>query len=279
MQTQYETLLVTVDGPIVEVLLNRPAKRNAINFQLVKDLNSVLAAAKYDSSVRVVTVCGEGKVFSAGHDLTDVKGIAEARERGVPHPEVDPLLPEMPMRSWYFPKPLIAGVHGYVGPEALKTIATFDFVLAAPGTRFSYEQARVRTSAPGGNPLVFLLPMRVWKKLILMGGWFTAEQALDFHFVQRVVAEADLRDEVRAWAEHLATMPSGDVQVAKQGIHRQYELMGMLNMEMLHNRLPPLPAGDGDQFWGQVGEGDGGGDVRKALAGRDAGVDPAVTRV
>jgi 1,4-dihydroxy-2-naphthoyl-CoA synthase len=45
MQTQYETLLVKVDGPIVEVLLNRPAKRNAINFQMVKDLNSVLRSA------------------------------------------------------------------------------------------------------------------------------------------------------------------------------------------------------------------------------------------
>ena len=156
------------------------------------------------------------------------------------------------MRSWYFPKPLIAGVHGFVGPEALKTIATFDFVLAAPGTRFSYEQARVRTSAPGGNPLVFLLPMRVWKKLILMGGWFSAEQALDFDFVQRVVAEPDLRAQVRAWAEHLAVMPSADVQIAKQGIHRQYELMGMLTMEMLHNRLPPPPAAQAEQFWDQV---------------------------
>jgi hypothetical protein len=34
---------------------------------------------------------------------------------------------------------------------------------------FSYEQARVRTSTPGGNPLLFVLPVRVWKKLILMG--------------------------------------------------------------------------------------------------------------
>jgi enoyl-CoA hydratase len=276
MRTEYETLLVTADGPIVEVLLNRPAKRNAINFQMVREFNSVLAEAKYDKRVRVVTVGGEGSVFSAGHDLADVKGVAEAREQGVPHPEVDPLLPEVPMRSWYFPKPLIAGVHGFVGPEALKTIATFDFVLAASGTRFSYEQARVRTSAPGGNPLVFLLPMRVWKKLLLMGGWFTAEQALDFHFVQRVVAAADLRAQVRAWAEHLATMPSGDVQIAKQGIHRQYELMGMLAMEMLQNRLPPLPADEADQFWDQV---EPGGDVRKALAARDLGVDPAVTRV
>jgi enoyl-CoA hydratase/carnithine racemase len=274
VRTDYETLLVTVDGPIVEVLLNRPEKRNAISFQMVRDFNSVLAAAKYDRSVRVVTVCGEGKVFSAGHDLADVKGMAEARERGEPHPEVDPLLPEVPMRSWYFPKPLIAGVHGFVGPEALKTIATFDFVIAAPGTRFSYEQARVRTSAPGGNPIVFLLPMRVWKKLILMGGWFTAEQALDFHFVQRVVPEDGLRKEVRAWAEHLAAMPSGDVQIAKQGIHRQYELMGMLNMEMVQNRLPPLPASEADTFWSDMG-----GDMKKALAGRDAGVDPSVTRV
>ena len=276
MQTEYETLLVTVDGPIVEVLLNRPAKRNAINFQMVREFNAVLAEAKYDRAVRVVTVCGEGTVFSAGHDLADVKGVAEARERGVPHPEVDPLLPELPMRSWYFPKPLIAGVHGFVGPEALKTIATFDFVLAAPGTRFSYEQARVRTSAPGGNPLVFLLPMRVWKKLILMGGWFSAEQALDFHFVQRVVAEPELRSQVRAWAEHLAAMPSADVQIAKQGIHRQYELMGMLSMQMLQNRLPPPPAGQADEFWEQV---EPGGDVRGALAARDAGGDPAVTRV
>jgi enoyl-CoA hydratase/carnithine racemase len=89
VRTDYETLLVTVDGPIVEVLLNRPEKRNAISFQMVRDFNSVLAEAKYDRSVRVVTVCGAGKVFSAGHDLPDVKGIAEARERGEPHPEVD----------------------------------------------------------------------------------------------------------------------------------------------------------------------------------------------
>ena len=274
MRTDYETLLVNVDGPIVEVLLNRPERRNAISFQMVRDFNTVLAEAKFDRDVRVVTVCGEGRVFSAGHDLADVKGMAEARERGERHPEVDPLLPELPMRSWYFPKPLVAGVHGFVGPEALKMIATFDFVLAAPGTRFSYEQARVRTSAPGGNPLVFLLPMRVWKKLILMGGWFTAEQALDFHFMQRVLAEGELRAGVRAWAEHLATMPAGDVEIAKQGIHRQYELMGMLNMEMVQNRLPPPSASEARAFWSQMG-----GDLRKALAGRDAGVDPSVTQV
>ena len=271
MRTDYETLLVEVDGPIVAVTLNRPEKRNAINFVMAREFDAVLGEAKHAAGVRVVTVCGAGQVFSAGHDLADVKSVADAAAQGRPHPEVDPLAPPSLMKSWYFPKPLIAGVHGFVGPEALKTIANFDFVIAARGTRFSYEQARVRTSAPGGNPLVFLLPMRVWKKLLLMGGWFDAEQALGFHFVQRVVDEADLRTVVRSWAEHAATMPPGDVQVAKQGIHRQYELMGMLAMELAHNRLPPPPISEDDPWW-RAGLGE-------AIVARDQGVDPGVTQV
>ena len=276
MQTEYETLLVTVDGPIVEVLLNRPAKRNAINFPMVREFNAVLAEAKYDPAVRVVTVCGEGKVFSAGHDLADVKGMAEARERGVPHPEVDPLLPELPMRSWYFPKPLIAGVHGFVGPEALKTIATFDFVLAAAG-----HPVQLR-AGPGADVRPRRQPAGV-----PAADAGVEEADLDGRLVQRRAgARLPLRPAGGGRAGPAGAGPGlgrapggdavGDVQIAKQGIHRQYELMGMLAMEMLQNRLPPPPAGQADQFWDQV---EAGGDVRGALADRDAGVDPAVTRV
>jgi enoyl-CoA hydratase/carnithine racemase len=277
MKTDYKTLIVEADGPILNITLNRPEKRNAINFEMQHEFEDVLGSAKHDRSVRVVTVCGAGRVFSAGHDLADVKDMAEALARGERHPEVDPLAPPPVMKSWYFPKPLIAGVHGFVGPEAMKIIATFDFVIAAKGTRFSYEQARVRTSAPAGNPLVFLLPMRVWKKLVLMGGWFDADEARRFDFVQRVVEEGDLRHEVQIWAEHLAAMPSADVQVAKQGIHRQYELMGMLNMELLQNRLPTPSVQENDPWWDQAeGKGES---FRQALGVRDAGIDPAVTKV
>jgi enoyl-CoA hydratase/carnithine racemase len=283
MNTEYNALLVEVDGPIVEIVFNRPEKRNALNFEMVREFEEVLAQAEVDDSVRVVTLRGAGKVFSAGHDLNDVKELAEYAARGIPHPEVDPLGAPQLMRCWYFSKPLIAGVHGFVGPEAMKTIANFDFVIAASGTRFSYEQARVRSSAPGGNPLVFLLPMRVWKKLLLMGGWFDAEQALSFHFVQRVVSEEELAGEVRAWAEQIATIPSADLQIAKEGIHRQYELMGLANMEMVQNRITKRvesDAGSGaaaGDFWDQLGA--GGDGLKKALKDRDAAVDSDISKV
>lgn len=274
MKTDFNTLVVTLESSILDVLLNRPEKRNALNFEMLREFDTVLTEAKMDDEVRVVTVRGAGSVFSAGHDLNDVKATAEAETKGMPHPEVDPLGPPHLMRSWYFPKPLIAGVHGFVGPEAMKIIANFDFVLAAEGTRFSYEQARIATSAPGGNPLVFLLPMRVWKKLLLMGGWFDADQALSFHFVQRVVAESDLQAELRRWAEHLAAGPLEDMRVAKMGIHRQYELMGLANMEMIQNRETERRAVS--SWWDGVDEGAG---LTQSLRERDAMADPGVSRV
>jgi enoyl-CoA hydratase/carnithine racemase len=275
MREAFETLLVSVDGPILDVVLNRPEKRNALNFAMVRELDEVLGDAKLDDAIRVVTVRGAGKVFSAGHDLGDVKAVAEAEAKRTRHPDVDPLQPPALMRSWYFPKPLIAGVHGFVGPEAMKMIATFDFVIAARDTRFSYEQTRIRTSAPGGNPLVFLLPMRVWKKLVLMGGWFDAEQALGFHFVQRVVEEAELQKELRRWAAHLADGPAEDIQIAKLGIHRQYELMGMANMELVQNRITERRV-DLSPFWQSMEEQSG---LAEALRARDADVDPGISQV
>ena len=73
----------------------------------------------------------------------------------------------------------------------------------------------------------------------MLGGWFSAQQALELHFVQRVVDEGELRSVVRECAEKLKAIPPVDVQITKQGMHRQYELMGMINMALLHNRLPP----------------------------------------
>ncbi len=79
MNTDYQTILVTVDGPIVEIVLNRPDKRNAISFEMERELAQVLSEAKVDDNVRVVTLCGAGKVFSAGHDLQDQKSLFEAQ--------------------------------------------------------------------------------------------------------------------------------------------------------------------------------------------------------
>ena len=272
MRTEFETLLVKVDGPVCEVVLNRPQARNAWNAQMHQDFDEVLNEATDDSAIKVMTLRGAGKIFSAGHDLKEVaQGYSTIGKPSGWDPHRSPQL----HRAWYFHKPIIAGVHEYVGPVANTTLACCDFVIAAEGTRFSYEQTR----RGGGNivtsPMPLLLPMRVWKKLYMMGGWMDAQQALSLHLVQRVVPRDQLDAEVRRWADQIALIPTRQVQVAKEGIHRQYELMGLANMALVQNQISGHGSAE-DMGWFQEVIDKG---LKAALKERDAEFDQDVAKI
>jgi hypothetical protein len=73
-------------------------------------------------------------------------------------------------------------------------------------------------------------------------------------------------------------MPPADVQVAKQGIHRQYELMGLADIALVQNRLPSGALEQGGAFWGQVGKERSGG-VHAAVGSRDTAADSDISRI
>lgn len=269
MYNKYEFFSVKQDGPILEITINRPDERNAITFAMEEELDDLFLTATDDDSVRVVTLRGAGKVFSAGHDLKEVAERHANASGSIPH-----RIPKL-RRMWYFPKPIIAAVHEFVGPIAIDLVAHCDFVIAAEGTRFSFEQARMGAGIIHWSPLVFMFPMRVWKKLTMMGGWFTAEQAEKWDFVQRVVPRENLDDTVRAWANDIALVPPRQTKSARIGIHRQYELMGLAAMALVQNSFSGHGADVDREFFQRVlKEG-----VGKALKFRQTGADNSITQV
>jgi enoyl-CoA hydratase/carnithine racemase len=272
MYDGYNTIQATREGAVLEILLNRPAARNAVTFEMEDELTHVFNVAQDDDQVKVVTLMGAGRIFSAGHDLKEVATLFT----GGPLPDGKDPHPVPQLRSlWYFTKPVIAGVHRYVGPIAQDLVANCDFVIAAEDTRFSFEQARMGAGVLGHSPLVFQLPMRVWKKLMMLGGWYTGEQALAWDVVQRVVPEERLADEVRAWAALAAAVPTRQTAAAKQGIHRQYELMGLANMGLVQNAISGHGSDIDVEFWQTVLD----KGLKEALAFRDDEFDENVTRV
>jgi enoyl-CoA hydratase/carnithine racemase len=237
---RFATLSVTKTDGVLDVVLNRPDARNAINRAMDKEYNRCLDLAASDPGVRAVMVRGSGRVFSAGHDLKEV----DSAWHSAWETEIE--------RSWYFYKPLIAGVHGFVGPAANAWLATFDFIIAAAETKFSLESIRGRgTAALRGAYALWMtqLPMRVVYKLNLMGGWYSAEQALTWQCVQRVVPVEELEYETRRWAKNCASIHTARYAETKRKLHLFYERLGML--------------GDGRTASGSVGEplSDGGASV------------------
>jgi enoyl-CoA hydratase len=239
-----EFLEVSRRPPVLDVRLNRPAARNALTRRMEADFDALLDAAEADPEIRVVTVRGNGPAFSAGHDLQEARADMSAegpprRVRGLP-------------RAWYFGKALVAGVHGYVGPGANEWIAACDFVIAAEGTRFGFEQVRLGAESSGGLILNFQLPMRVVKKLWLMGGWFDADRALQWDYVQRVVPAASLDEETDRWAQEAARTPPEHYAVAKEAIHRAYEIRGLAGLALIQNKRSSRGLVDDREFYEHV---------------------------
>jgi enoyl-CoA hydratase/carnithine racemase len=273
VKSETKTLLVEQRGAILEVQLNRPEARNALNSQLHTEFDAILDKAEDDESIRVVTVTGVGPVFSAGHDLKEVaSGYAtEGRPSGIARHRA-PALP----RSWYFKKPIVAGVHGYVGPAANHLIEPFDFVIAVKDTRFSFEQTRMGGGGAGGTILAFQVPMRALKKLYMLGGWFDADTALQWDYVQRVMPTVDeMKEETRRWAEQLALIPARQLATAKEGIHRIYELKGLLEIMGVQNKISGHGSSQ-DMSWFQTVQDKG---LREALKIRDAQFDQKVAKI
>ena len=269
------------DDGVLDVILNRPDVRNAIDSRTDEEYANCLEIAADDPQVRSVMIRGAGPVFSAGHDLKEIAQKRQAAdEAGVPRARYEGAARSGTIMapSWYFEKPLVAGVHGYVGPLAMGTIlASADFVIAAESTRFSFEQGRGGLF-PFGQYRLWMaqLPMRVVLKLYLTGGWFSAEQALAWQFVQRVVPAADMVAETRSWAAMLAMIEPEKYRRTKRGLHRLYEAMVGAPARGTEERPWEIFEGRADTGAKSTAAEFG---VRTLTETRDAGFDPDLTRI
>ena len=127
--------------------------------------------------------------------------------------------------------------------------------------------------------MFFLFPPRVIYKLWALGGWMDAEQALDLHYVQRIVEKDELESTAVHWAEQCALIDADGFAATKLGIHEMYEAMGLLDMGVIARKpmRMPTPAAirksqEFNQLWASEG-------IKAALAARDAGSDPEFTQI
>ena len=144
----FETIRYAVDGAVATIALHRPQAANAQNSQLLDELDAALDLADADETVRVVVLAGDGKHFSAGHDLKEILSGADewARLRDTPegkwrHEQV--MYFDRCVRLRDFRKPTIAAVQGACAAAGLMLACMCDLIVAADDARFSNPVARM----------------------------------------------------------------------------------------------------------------------------------------
>ena len=222
---QYETLEYETRGAIGLVTLNRPDRLNAINEQMLDDLDAVLDAIDVDDAVRVVVLQGAGRAFCAGFDLKDE---AEAGDQGV----VD-FMPTMQrdltsiMRLWYFRKPTIAAVHGYAIAGGCELALACDLTVASEGFKLGEPDLRF-----GAGIVALLLPWltgpKQAKEMYFVGDdRIPAQRCLEMGLINRVVPDGEHLDAAIEMAQKIAVIDTFSMSVTKRAINRTYEIMGM----------------------------------------------------
>lgn len=213
------------DGPVVTLSLDRPAKLNAIDLDMVDALHRALDRAEADDAVRVILLRGEGRAFSAGFDL-DI-ALPEGAEPETFWREELRKDFDIIMRFWHSPKVTVAAVHGHCLGSAMEMALACDLTVASEDCRFGVPEVSF-----GSGIVAMLLPwlttMKVAKELLLTADKQVSAKRLEgLGLVNRVVPEDELLVTARALAAQIAGNDLTAVKLTKRAINESYRIMGM----------------------------------------------------
>src|SRR6266536_2994061 len=231
MTSAFETVRYEIDGPVCTITLDRPEVANAQDAQLLDELDAAFDLADEDDDVRVVILAGEGKHFSAGHDLKQLlsEGDRWAKLRETPegkwhHEQV--MYFDRCVKIRDFRKPTIAAVQGACSAAGLMLACMCDLIVAADNAKFSNPVLRM--TGAGVELLVepWELGMRKAKEFLLTGDKIDAQEAWRLGLVNKVVPLASLADAAREMADKVALVPPITAQAVKDSINHTFDVMG-----------------------------------------------------
>jgi enoyl-CoA hydratase len=268
MTDTYTTIELQTEGPISIIRLNRPRRLNAINKEMLDELQHALDTIEEDRGVRALVIIGSGGNFSSGFDLHEQM---MRRPVGVgPWQEILDYDFRTIMRFWHLSKPTIAAVRGYCLAGGCELALACDITVAADDAIFGEPELKF-----GAGIVVMLLPWLVGpklaKELILTGmDRISAQEALRMGMINRIEPASELEPAALKLARHIAAIDPMLVKRTKRAINRTFEIMGM--MEALESALDIDLAIEGEgsvdklQFM-EIARRDG---LRAAFAWRDA---------
>jgi enoyl-CoA hydratase len=233
-------VLYEVVDHVAWVTMDRPDFNNAQNGQMTYALDDAFNRAVQDDDVRVIVLAGNGKHFSAGHDIgtpgRDVHKHFENRLMVPGHvnkPAAELLYTREQeqylgmCRRWRdIPKPTVAMVQGACIAGGLMLAWVCDLIVASEDAFFQDPVNRMGIPGVEYFAHAFELPPRVAKEFLLLGERMTAQRAEQFGMVNRIVPRDRLRAEVEAVAAKLAAQPRLGNWLTKQAVNHVEELRG-----------------------------------------------------
>lgn len=210
----FETVIYEVRKQVAYITLNRPDKLNAFTEQLNKEIKQATQEAAKNPDVRAIVLTGAGRAFCSGEDLA---GVTEQMDHGeVLRNRYNPMLREINKCE----KPIIAAVNGVAAGAGMSLALACDFRLASEKASFVESFIHVGLIPDAGN--LYYLPRMIGHakamELAVLGEKLTAIRAKEYGLVTEVIPLDSWEEEVTAFAERLANMPTRAIGLIKKNL-------------------------------------------------------------
>ncbi|EKT4506998.1 TPA: enoyl-CoA hydratase [Pseudomonas putida] len=215
----FETILLDIHGKVGLITLNRPQALNALNAQIVGEINQALDQLERDPNIGCVVLTGSAKAFAAG---ADIKEMAELQ---YPQIYVDDLFSDAD-RIANRRKPIIAAVSGFALGGGCELAMMCDFILAADNAKFGQPEINlgVLPGMGGTQRLTRAVGKAKAMELCLTGRLMGAEEAERAGLVARIVPQAELVEEALKVAATIASKSIPVGMMVKESVNRAFEV-------------------------------------------------------
>ncbi len=216
----YETVLIEYDGATAIVAMNRPEVMNAVNEQMLDELDQAFAALSADPAIRSIVLTGSGKSFGSGQDLRDFMTAYQSAE---------PIVISEHLAKYHTiihairnaPKPVIAMIRGAAAGASCNLALACDLRVAAENARFIEAFARIGLVPDAGGAYFLNRLVGVGKamELALLADEISGVEAEKIGLVNICVPEDALREKTMELARRLAEGPTAAYTLIKKLIY------------------------------------------------------------
>ncbi len=215
----YKNLIVENQKEIAVIRINRPKALNALNLEVLAELEKAVEVVAEDKDIRVLVLTGEGKAFVAGADIGEMKDLVPEQAR-----KFSQFGQKVFRRIELLEKPTIAAVNGFALGGGCELAMCCDIRIASKGARFGQPEATLGITPgwAGTQRLSRIVGLPKAKELIFTGDMIAAEEALRIGLINRVVADEELMPQTMLLAEKIASRSQNAIKYAKIAMNRGF---------------------------------------------------------
>jgi len=211
---------------ILKITLNNPSQQNTLSLQFINDLKKIFENADSNDEIKVIILSSSGKVFSAGHNLKEIKSHRQDKDQGLQFfKDLINSCSDLMLKIIHNSKPVIAEVNGIATAAGCQLVASCDLAYASQVSKFATPGVNIGLFC--STPMVAL--SRVVKnkhsmEMLLTGDFIDADKAKSIGLINNYFSEDELFNKTREMAIKITNKSSQTVKIGKKAFYNQTEM-------------------------------------------------------